>query len=129
MQQLFYDSACYHILYYDSELHAYRTDKFTGWTNQPPGHRHADLRLRLPGYMALIDAASVTPAPSVAAPTAAPSGSAAAPTPSPTGDGGTATASDSTPLILGGVGLVVVVVVVALVLVRRRGAGGPKEDE
>ena len=36
MQQLFYDDACYHVLYYDSELHAMRTDKFTGWTNQPP---------------------------------------------------------------------------------------------
>ena len=30
-----YDEAPYHILYYDAELHAYRTDKFGGWTNQP----------------------------------------------------------------------------------------------
>ena len=36
MQQIFYDQAPYHILYYDSELHAYRTDKFGGWMNQPP---------------------------------------------------------------------------------------------
>ena len=36
MQQIFYDEAAYHVLYYDSELHAYRTDKFGGWTNQPP---------------------------------------------------------------------------------------------
>ena len=133
MQQMFYDAACYHILYEDGELHAYRTDKFTGWINQPPDTGTPIFGYGYVGYMNLIDAAAVTPAPSVAAPTAAPSaassGSAVAPTPSPTGDGGTATASDSTSLILGGVGLVVVVVVVALVLVKRRGAGSPKEDE
>ena len=36
MQNIFYDEAPYHVLYYDNELHAYRTDKFTNWTNQPP---------------------------------------------------------------------------------------------
>ena len=35
MQNIFYDEAPYHILYYDAELHAYRTDKFGGWVNQP----------------------------------------------------------------------------------------------
>ena len=35
MQNLVYDEAPYLILYYDAELHAYRTDKFGGWTNQP----------------------------------------------------------------------------------------------
>ena len=35
MQNLFYDQAPYHILYYDAELDAYRTDKFAGWQNQP----------------------------------------------------------------------------------------------
>jgi peptide/nickel transport system substrate-binding protein len=35
MQNLVYDEAPYIILYYDAELHAYRTDKFGGWTNQP----------------------------------------------------------------------------------------------
>jgi peptide/nickel transport system substrate-binding protein len=35
MQNLVYDEAPYHILYYDAELHAYRTDKFSGWKNQP----------------------------------------------------------------------------------------------
>ena len=28
-------TAPYHILYYDAELHAYRTDRFGGWTLQP----------------------------------------------------------------------------------------------
>ena len=34
-------------LYYDAELHAYRTDKFGGWQIQPTERRHAVLRLRL----------------------------------------------------------------------------------
>ena len=35
MQQLVYDEAPYHILFYDAALHAYRTDKFGGWALQP----------------------------------------------------------------------------------------------
>ena len=35
MQQLVYDEAPYHILFYDAALHAYRTDKFGGWRTQP----------------------------------------------------------------------------------------------
>ena len=36
MQQIFYDDAPYLILYYDSELHAYRTDKFSNWQTSRP---------------------------------------------------------------------------------------------
>ena len=35
MQQYAYDQAPYHILYYDANLDAYRTDQFGGWQNQP----------------------------------------------------------------------------------------------
>src|SRR4029078_2181380 len=35
MQQLVYKEAPYIILYYDSELHAYRTDQFARWGNHP----------------------------------------------------------------------------------------------
>jgi peptide/nickel transport system substrate-binding protein len=35
MQNLIYDEAVYHILFYDSDLVAYRTDRFAGWQNQP----------------------------------------------------------------------------------------------
>ena len=35
IQQYWYDQAPYHILYYDDNLDAYRTDKFGGWQNQP----------------------------------------------------------------------------------------------
>ena len=87
MQQLFYDEAAYHILYNDSELHAYRTDKFVGWINQPPDTGTPLFGYGYPGYLNLIDVASVTPAPTAAPATEAPSGSAAAPTPSPSGGG------------------------------------------
>ena len=35
MQEIVYNEAPYHILYYDAALHAYRTDRFSGWVNQP----------------------------------------------------------------------------------------------
>ena len=35
MQEIVYNEAPYHILYYDASLVAYRTDRFTGWVNQP----------------------------------------------------------------------------------------------
>ena len=81
MQQLFYDAAAYHILYNDSELHAYRKDKFAGWVNQPPDTGTPLFGYGYSGYMALTDASAVpTPGPTVAA-TAGPSGAAATPAP------------------------------------------------
>jgi len=128
MQQLFYDQAPYHILYYDSELHAYRTDKLAGWISQPPDTGTPLFGFGYPGYLSLIDAASITPAPTVAPPTEAPSSSAGAPTASPSGGGtGSGTSSDSGMLILLAVVAVVVVAVGALVLVRRR--SGPSVEE
>jgi peptide/nickel transport system substrate-binding protein len=35
MLKLFYDSATYNVLFYDGDLQAYRTDRFTGWLKQP----------------------------------------------------------------------------------------------
>ena len=35
MQDMIYDDAPYIILFYDNELHAYRSDRFEGWTLQP----------------------------------------------------------------------------------------------
>ena len=35
MQNLIYDEAPYDILFYDTNLDAYRTDRFAGWQNQP----------------------------------------------------------------------------------------------
>ncbi len=35
MQEIVYNEAPYHVLYYDASLHAYRTDRYSGWVNQP----------------------------------------------------------------------------------------------
>jgi peptide/nickel transport system substrate-binding protein len=123
MQQLFYDAACYHILYYDSELHAQRTDKFTGWVNQPPDTGTPLFGYGYPGYMSLLDASAVpTPGPTTAA--TAGSGTPATPAPSAGPDTGNS-GSSSTPLLVGGA-IVIVVIVGGILLMRRR---SPKVEE
>jgi peptide/nickel transport system substrate-binding protein len=37
MQQMLYEEAPYIVLWYPAETQAYRTDKWTGWTQSPPG--------------------------------------------------------------------------------------------
>ncbi len=123
MQQIMYDEAPYHVLFYDAALHAYRTDKFGGWTLQPEegglpffgfGNRNYNL-LTAPEPEA-------TPAPSDAA--VSPGASAA---PSPGTDAGTGS-SDNTPLVLGGAAILILIGIVAVVLMRRRGAKGDEEE-
>ncbi len=124
MQLLMYKEAPYHILYYDADLIAYRTDRFSGWANQPAngvplfGYGSYD-------YTLLTDAkAPPSPAPTTAG---APSGSAAAPsapgaataapTSAPTSP---ASSSDSgLPIVLLVVVAIVVIAVVFLVMRRR----------
>ncbi|MEI7744349.1 MAG: ABC transporter substrate-binding protein, partial [Chloroflexota bacterium] len=68
MQNLIYNEAPYDILYYDSALHAYRTDRFAGWQNMPatgtPLFTYGTLQ-----YTLLTNAADA-PAPPAAPPTA-----------------------------------------------------------
>lgn len=121
MQNLIYDEAPYHILFYDATLVAYRTDRFSGWQNQPTangvplfGYGSLDYTLLTPGPAA-------TPEPSAAAPSA---GASPGASPAPGGNGsGT---SDSTPLIIG-LALVVLVVAIGLVLMRRRSSAAEEE--
>jgi len=118
MQQLMYDEAPYHILFYDESLHAYRTDRFTGWQNQPengvPLFGYGSL-----GYTVITAVGAESPEPSV-------TGDGATPAPSPSGDGEPDAVSDTTlPLIIGAIAGVIVVAV-GFVLMRRR---GQKEDE
>ena len=120
MQNLFYDEAPYIILYYDAELHAYRTDKFDGWSLQPSEGGTPLFGYGSIGYTKLTDAnAEPTPGPT------ATTGPSAEPTPAPSGDGGTGGTDQST--------LVVAVVVlvgigaVAIFLLRRR--SGSTEEE
>jgi len=128
MQEIFYRDSPYHVLYYDNVLDAYRTDKFVGWINQPPEGGTPIFGYGYPGYLALIDAASVTPEPT-AAPTEAPTASEGAATPAPSADGGPASGGDNTTiLLLAAVVAIVTIVVVGLLMARRRSAA-PTEDE
>ena len=79
MQNLIYDQAPYDILYYDSNLVAYRTDKFAGWQNMPsngtPLFTYGTIN-----YTLLTDATvAPSPAPSASGGTNSPSGGSAAP--------------------------------------------------
>lgn len=121
IQELVYAEAPYHILYYDSELHAYRTDRFGGWTNQPSTGGTPLFGYGSFGYSKLTDLA--------AAPSAGPSVVASgAPTPAPSGSGQPAgTASNSTLLLVLGIIALVVILAIGLVLMRRRGV--TREEE
>ena len=137
MQQMWYDAAPYHILYYDDNLHAYRTDKFAGWQNQPangtPLFAYGTL-----GYTLLSDAtAPPSPTPASSGASAAPSGQTTAPSQPPSATpaasagagGGSETSSGGPPFIP----IIVVVAVVAAVAVfvgmRRRPAKADDDDE
>ena len=121
MQNLVYDEAPYHILYYDAELHAYRTDKFAGWTNQPTEGGTPLFGYGPRGYTLLTDASAVPSAAPSAAATAGSSGPAATPGPSaaPTIDPASSSSS-SLPLILGVIALVVILAVGLVVMRGRR---------
>lgn len=129
MQNLIYGLAVYDILYYDSNLDAYRTDKFTGLQNMPsngtPLFSYGTFN-----YTQLKDATAVpTPGPSSSATQAPGTSAAPAATPSPTGTG-SSTSSDSGSTTL----LIIVLVVVVLVVIagwwmrgRRRAAAADEE--
>ena len=111
-------------LYYDSELHAYRTDRFGGWQNQPPANGTPLFGFGPINYTLLTDAAAA-PSPGASAPPAAPGGSAA---PSPGGSGSpTGSSGDNTGMIVGLGALVAVVVIGGILFMRRRGAQAEEE--
>jgi peptide/nickel transport system substrate-binding protein len=136
MQNLIYDQAPYDVLYYDSALHVYRTDKFAGWQDMPsngtPFFTYGPL-----DYTLLTDAKatpSATPAPPSASPTVsagtsqAPATTAPAPTatPAPADGGGS---SSGSPVALVALVVVVVLLVGGILIVRRRSAAGGGDDE
>ncbi len=133
MQNLIYDEAPYDILYYDSNLDVYRTDRFAGWQNMPENGTPL-FTYGILDYTLLTDATaqpSPTVAPAASAEAPGSSGAAATPapaTPAPSADGGTATGSDNT-LLLVGVVVLLLVVVVGLMFARRRGGGADDDDE
>jgi len=128
MQNLIYDEAPYHILYYDANLDAWRTDHFTGWGLQPAENGTPLFGYGPWGYLQLAVAGAATPSPEAtpASDTAASPGAATA---SPATDSGepAASGSDNTALIVVGVVVVLVVVVGGFLLMRRRGAQAEEE--
>lgn len=122
MQNIFYNDAPYHILFYDSTLSAYRTDVFEGWTNQPADGTPL-FGYGSTGYTLLTAAGGeASAAPSEAAPA---SGAPATPAPDVNVDTG-ATSAVSMPLIIGIV-IAIVAIVGVLVLRRRRTAVAEEE--
>jgi peptide/nickel transport system substrate-binding protein len=130
MQQMWYDAAPYHVLYYNDSLDAYRTDKFAGWSNTPAngtpmftyGNRD---------YPLLVDASTVaspTPEPSSAPAASGSSGSASA-APSNGAGGGSAPASSSLPIVPILVAVVVVAAIAVFLMRRRSSAKTPDEDD
>jgi peptide/nickel transport system substrate-binding protein len=124
MQELVYEEAPYHILYYDAELHAYRTDRFGGWTNQPSEGGTPLFGYGPFGYTKLTD---LSAAPSAEPSTAAPSGGSTGPSPS-AGGGESPTGAGSSQLpLIAGIVVLVAIVAVGLVLMRRRGPAAEEE--
>ena len=129
MQNLWYDQAPYHILYYDDGLTAYRTDKWAGWRNQPPNGTPL-FSYSILGETLLTDA-SAAPSPTVA-PSGASGGPSAGGSPGASASPGAGgpTSSGSTPILP----IIVVIVVVAalagyLAMRRRSGAATDEDDE
>jgi peptide/nickel transport system substrate-binding protein len=131
MQNLIYDEAPYDILYYDSNLDAWRTDKFAGWVNQPTATGTPMFTYGTRMYTLLTDATiAPSPAPSATAgesAAAGASGAAATPAPSSVDSGNTSSSGNSTLLIL--LAIVVIVVVVGAIYASRRRSAANVEDE
>jgi cobalamin biosynthesis Mg chelatase CobN len=136
MQQIMYDEAPYHVLYYPSQLDANRTDRFGGWKNQPSQNGNPLFGFGPLDYTYLTDANAPAPSPSAsaasssspgaseAAVASAPAATAsAAPAPVPTN-----TSSSGSPVLLI-VGIVVLVAALAVGFVMlRRGREAAEEE-
>ena len=120
MQQLFYDQAPYQILYYDDELHVYRTDKFSNWQTQPKDGGTPFFVNGSINYTTLQLASASSPSPSAAASGEASAGASTAATPAPSGTGNSTGSSGNSTLLILGILLVVIGIGAAVVLSRRR---------
>ncbi len=122
MQDLIYNEAPYHILFYDANLDAWRTDKFSGWQLQPTENGTPLFGYGSYGYTVLT-VAGAEPSPSASSPDSAASQAA---TPAPSGDSSQPASSSDNTLLIVVVVIVLVVVAGGLILARRR---GPKAEE
>ena len=130
MQQLFYDQAPYHILYYDDELDAYRTDRFGGWQNQPLDGGYPLFSYSVVNYQFLTDAKATPPPTEAAAGSPGTSEGAATPAPAASSEGNPTGSSSSGPdsTVLALVAVVVVVVVAGGLLMSRRRRSAADEE-
>jgi peptide/nickel transport system substrate-binding protein len=140
MQNLIYDEAPYDVLYYDANRAAYRTDRFTGWQNQPLDNGTPLFTYSTLQYTLLKDATA--PPPSEQPAVTSEPGTSAAPattnpgapaTPAATASGGSSPVSgggsDNSVLIIG---ILIVIVVVGgggVLYYRRRSATAGEEEE
>ena len=128
MLDLAYDEAPYLIMFYDDDLHAYRTDRFEGW---PAGAGDEAVNFFTYGIGAYLDLVPVgftpTPSPATASPAApATQPPSATPTPAATAPPLQPAQSVLTTPVLAGLLIVVGAATAALVTVRlRRGRDGP----
>lgn len=131
MQQLIYTEAPYHILTNDSELHVYRTDKFSGWAQMPPGTGTPFFVMGNLNYTQLTDATAVaSPSPAGSAGSPATSGSPSTPpSAAPTAAPVTNPPSTGSPALLIGIVVLVVLLAVGLLILRRRAASGAGGEE
>jgi peptide/nickel transport system substrate-binding protein len=135
MQQILYDQAPYHVLFYDAALSAWRTDKFGGWPLSPKEGGLPFFAYGTAGYDYLTAPQAAAPsaeASAAASAAASPGGSQAAvatnsPAPSASTDSSTTSGSSNTLLLVGGIVLVIVAVVAVVGLSRRRSAAGEEE--
>ena len=67
MQQLLYDEAPYHVLFYDAALSAWRTDQFGGWPLSPEKGGLPFFAYGTAGYDYLTGTAAAAPSPSASA--------------------------------------------------------------
>jgi peptide/nickel transport system substrate-binding protein len=129
MQQYWYDQAPYHILFYDSELHAYRTDRFAGWQNMPRENGTPLFAYGTLDYTLLTDATAVaSPTPAASGSGAPSTGPTAAPSASPS-PGGEAGAGGTPTLLIGLIVVVVVLVAAGLFFGSRRRRAAESEEE
>jgi len=141
MQQILYDQAPYHVLFYDAALSAWRTDRFGGWPLSPTqgglpffayGTAGYDL-LTAPGAANASPSAEAAASGSASASAGASAGSSQAvavvtsPAPSAAPAASTTSGSSNSLLLIGGLALVIVAIVAVVGLSRRRSAAGEEE--
>ncbi|HKG57863.1 MAG TPA: ABC transporter substrate-binding protein [Candidatus Limnocylindrales bacterium] len=121
IQNLIYDEAPYDILYYDSNLDVWRTDKFAGWQNMPSNGTPL-FTYGVLDYTLLSDVKAAPSAAPSTAPGAASGGASAATSPAPATStpGSTSSSGNNTVLIVVVAGLVVLAIAGALLMNRRR---------